>query len=399
MRKHILFIVENNPVPHDIRVWNEAQAAREFGYEVTIICPRNKKNPFRFEVINGITIYRHYIPFEAGGKFSFLFEYINALFWEFVYSLYVFIKKPFQFIHAANPPDHIFIIAAFYKLFKVKYIFDHHDITPENYLAKFNNMDFLYRTTLFMEKLTFNTADIVISTNESYKNVALTRGKKQSDEVFVVRNGPNLANIPSVTKNDNWKDGFDYLVSYIGNIGNQEGINLLLDIVHKLVFERNVTNVKFIIIGTGPNWEKMVKLSKAMNLEKYVTFTGYIPYEDFYEILATSDLCINPEQRNEFTDKSTMIKIMDYMTFGKPIVQFETTEGKVTAGDAAYYVGENSIENFTDAIIHLIKNPNKRKQMGEIGRLRIEKELNWDEQKKNLKMAYNSLETNKINAF
>ena len=399
MKKHILFIVENNPVPHDVRVWNEAQALKEFGYEVTVICPRNKKNPSRFEVLNGITIYRHYIPFEGGGKFGLLFEYMNALFWEFFLSLVIYAKKPFHFIHAANPPDHIFVIAAFYKLFNVKYIFDHHDITPENYLAKFDNMDLLYKTSLLLEKMTFNIADVVISTNESYKNIALARGKKLDNEVFVVRNGPNLANIPFIKPNNKWKDGFEYLVTYVGNIGNQDGIDCLLEIVKNLVFERKITKVKFIIIGTGPHWEEMVQLSKAMNLGKYVTFTGYIPYKDFYEILATSDLCINPELCNEFTDKSTMIKIMDYMTFGKPIVQFETTEGRVTAGDAAFYVKENNIEHFADAIITLINNPKSRKKMGKIGRKRIEENLNWDIQKKSLKEAYHYLESNSLSKF
>jgi glycosyltransferase involved in cell wall biosynthesis len=394
MKKHILFIVENNPVPHDVRVWNEAQALKEFGYEVTVICPRNKKNPSKFEVLNGVTIYRHYIPFEAGGKFSLLFEYMNALFWEFVLSLLIFFKKPFNFIHAANPPDHIFIIAIFFKIFRVKFIFDHHDVTPENYLAKFHKKDLFYKISLLMERITFIIADLVISTNESYKKVALIRGKKKDKEVFVVRNGPDLSRISPINPDNKWKSDFKHLVAYVGNIGSQENLDVLLKIVEYIVFKKEIIAAKFIIIGTGPDWEKMVQLCNSMKLNEYVTFTGYIPYKDFYEILATSDLCINPELSNEFTDKSTMLKLMDYMTFGKPIVQFETTEGKVTAGDAAFYVKENNIEHFADAIINLLDNPQHRKKMGEIGRKRIEENLNWDVQKKSLKAAYHYLESN-----
>lgn len=392
MKKHILLIVENNPVPHDIRVWNEAQAFHEFGYKVSVICPHSIKSPTRFEILNNISIYRHYIPFEANGKFGFILEYANALFWEFVLSVYIFVKHPFQVIHAANPPDHIFIIAAFYKLLKVKYVFDHHDITPENYLAKFSADDLFYKLLLVMEKLTFKTANIIISTNESYKNIALTRGNKGKEDVFVVRNGPNLSAIPMTTPDAKWKSGYTYLVAYVGNIGNQEGIDTLLKIVHYLVYQRGIMDTRFIIIGTGPHWQAMVQLAKAMNLEKYVMFTGYIPYKDFYEILATADLCINPEFRNEFTDKSTMIKIMDYMTFGKALVQFETTEGKVTAGDAAYYVKDNNVEHFAEAVVHLLRDSAMRNKMGDIGRKRIEKFLNWDEQKKVLKSAYTYLE-------
>ena len=392
MKKHVLMIVENNPVPHDIRVWNEAQALVELGYQVTIISPRSEKSPAKFEILNGIALYRHYIPFEGGGKFGLLFEYLNARFWEFFLSIRIYINNPFDVIHAANPPDHIFLIAALYKSLDVRFIFDHHDITPENYLAKFNRADILYEISLYMEKMTFRTADIVISTNESYKTIALTRGHKNDDDVFVVRNGPNLRNIPPVTANDKWKDGFKYMIAYVGNIGNQEGIDSLLKIVHYLVYKRGIMDTRFIVVGTGPHWQAMVQLAKMMNLEKYVLFTGYIPYKDFYEILATADLCINPEFRNEFTDRSTMIKIMDYMTFGKALVQFETTEGKVTAGDAAYNVRDNNIEHFADAIVYLIENPRTRQKMGEIGRMRIEKSLNWDEQKKVLKSAYTYLE-------
>jgi glycosyltransferase involved in cell wall biosynthesis len=390
---HILFIVENNPVPHDIRVWNEALAVKEFGYNVTILCPRSIKSPKKFEIIDNIRIYRHYIPFEADGKFALLLEYLNAIFWEFILSIFIFMKRPFDFIHAANPPDHIFLIAAFFKIFKVKFIFDHHDLTPENYLAKFHRKDLFYKISLLMEKMTFRIADTVITTNESYQKIALTRGNKKIEEIFVVRNGPDLSRIPQVVPNNKWKSNFKYLVAYVGNIGSQENIDILLKIVEYLVNKKKFVSIKYTIIGTGPQLEKMIQLCISMKIDQYVTFTGYIPYKDFYEILATADLCINPELSNAFTDKSTMLKIMDYMTFGKPIVQFETTEGKVTAGEAGFYVKENNIAHFGDAIINLLDDPQNRKQMGEIGRKRIEEQLNWNVQKKSLKAAYQYLES------
>ncbi|PQP35623.1 glycosyltransferase WbuB [Desulfobacteraceae bacterium SEEP-SAG9] len=395
MKKHVLFIVENQAVPQDVRVWNEALFNREMGYDVTVISPINETSKRKYEVIDGIEIYRHPMPIEARGKFSFLFEYLNALFWEFLLSISIFIKKPFQTLHGANPPDHIFLIALFYKLVGVKYIFDHHDLSPENYFVKFKRKDFLYRALLFMEKLTFKTADIVISTNESYKKIAKTRGNKKSNEIFVVRNGPKLSNFTFLPPNDKLKDGFDYLVAYLGVIAEQEGIDNLLRSVHYLVYKRNINNVKFIIIGTGTNWQKMVDLSKKMGLIKYVHFTGFIPYRDLYEILSTADLCVNPEFRNEFTNKSTMIKVMDYMVFGRPIVQYETVEGKITAGGAAKYIPINDEVEFAESIIQLINDPEKRKRMGEIGKKRINEKLNWDLQKTNLKRANMYLE-NKV---
>ena len=399
MKKHILFIVENGPVPGDVRVWPEALAAKEFGYDVSIISPKTKSAPPRaFERLEGIDIYRHPMPIEADTKMAFLIEYLNALFCEVFLSFRLFIKKPFNIIHGANPPDHIALVALLFKIFGVKYIFDHHDIAPENYLAKFGRKDILYRFLLLMEKLTFKTADIVISTNESYRKIAIDRGKKHSGEVFVVRNGPGLSKIrPGFSKiifappNNESKRGFDHLVAYLGNIGNQEGIDVLLRAVAHIVFGKGINNIKFIIIGTGPDWRRMVKLSEEMKLTKYVKFTGFIPYEEVYEILATADVCVNPEHKNSFTDKSTMIKIMDYMVFGKPIVQFDTTEGRVTAGESSIYIENNDEIAFADAIVSLLNDLDKRRKMGEIGRTRIHKWLNWDNQKSSLLRAYRYL--------
>jgi glycosyltransferase involved in cell wall biosynthesis len=391
-RKHILFIVENNSVPKDIRVWSEALTAKECGYEVTVISPKGRKSTLKYEKMDGIDIYRHPMPVEAAGKFGFVFEYLNAFFWELLLSVCIFVKKPFQIIHSANPPDHIFLIALLFKIFGTNYVFDHHDISPENYLAKFGRKDIFYKILLLMEKLTFKTADIVISTNESYKKIAIGRGNKQKDDVFVVRNGPDLSRVIFMPPNDELKDGFDHLVAYVGVIGKEESIDNLLSSVDYIVNGKGIQNIKFVIVGTGTCWEEMVDLSLKMGLSRYVCFTGYIPYKEFYEILSTADVCVNPEFANAFTDKSTMVKIMDYMVFGKPIVQFDVTEGRVTAGESAIYVEKNDVIEFAEAIIDLLNDSEKRRKIGEIGRKRIIEKLNWENQRLNLERAYKYLE-------
>lgn len=391
MNKHILFIVENNAVPLDVRVWNEALAAKKFGYDVSVISPKNKFAPLKYEEIEGVKIYRHHVPVEAGSKPAFFIEYANAIFWELLLSFRIYFRQKFHCIHSANPPDHVFLIAIIFKLFGVKYIFDHHDITPENYQAKFGHQGLFYNLLLLMEKFTFKTADIVISTNESYKKIAVERGGVDERHVFVVRNGPNLDKVMFKAPNEKWKNGFDYLVSYVGVIGSQEDIDNLLDAARHIVYEKKQTNIKFIIVGRGSNLNNLIALSKEMGLNEYVHFTGYVPYEEYYEILATSDVCVNPEYRNPFTDHSTMLKIMDYMTFGKPIVMFETKEGKVTAGDSAICIQQNDVVLFADAIVDLLHDRERRQRMGEIARKRIENELNWDIQAQNLRRAYKFL--------
>ena len=391
-KKHVLFIVENAVIPLDLRVWREALSLKKQEYEVSIISPVNSRYGKRYEIINDIEIYRHPRPYEANKKAGFMFEYFNAIFWEFYLSIKIFMKKPFHFIHSANPPDHIFLIAFLFKVLGVKFIFDHHDICPENYIVKFNRKDFFYYLLFFFEKLSFKISDIVISTNESYKKIAIERGKKKKETVFVVRNGPDLTSVDFVPPNKELKNGFKYLVVYIGIIGKQDGIENLLNIAKHIIYEKEVSTIKFLVVGTGPEWNYLVELSSSMGLERNVQFTGYIPYRQFYEAIASADICINPEYRNEFTDKSTMLKIMDYMTFRKPIIQFETTEGRVTAGEAAVYIKENNEVEFAETIIELLKDKIKRKKMGESGWLRLCQKLVWEKQQPNLIAAYKYLE-------
>jgi glycosyltransferase involved in cell wall biosynthesis len=265
---------------------------------------------------------------------------------------------------------------------------------PETYFEKFGKRGLMHRALMLMEKLTFKTADIVISTNESYKKIAIERGNKKPEHVFVVRNGPDLSRVIFKSPNEKLKEGLKYLVAYLGVMNKQEGIDNLLQSVKHIVHTKGITNTKFVLIGTGSDWDRLVALSKEMGLERYVRFTGFIPYEELYEILATADVCVNPEMRNEFTDKSTMIKIMDYMVFGKPIVMYYTCEGKVTAGEAAVYIEKNDPVEFAEILLDLLADKEKRGRKGRIAKERIDQELKWDWQKKVLHKAYGHLENN-----
>jgi len=385
---HILFIVENNPAPPDVRVWNEALAAREFGYEVSVIGPAERwGDPFH-SLIQGVHVYRHPRPKEAAGKWAMILEYLNAPLWEMLISLGIFLSRPFQVIHGANPPDHIFMIALPFKPFGVRYLFDHHDIAPENYVAKFGRKDLLFRFLRVMERLTFRTADLVVSTNESYKRIAMARGGKRDEEVVVVRNGPDLRRLPAVSPNPGLREGFSHLVAYVGLIGQQEGIENLLRAAEHIVKAKGRDDVKFVVVGTGPYLEHVRRRSADMGLERNVRFTGYIPNRDKYEVLTTADVCINPEFGNAFTDKSTMIKIMEYMSVAKPVVQFYTTEGEVTAGPAAVYVRENDAVKFAEALLELLGDDARRAEMGAVGRRRVEDRWAWGIQKERLRDAY-----------
>lgn len=391
-RRRILIIVENLPVPFDRRVWAEAQSLHRAGYEVAVICPRGPFAEAPFETIDGIEVHRHPLPIEARGKLGYLAEYGSALWWEFAYSLKVFWRRGFDVIHACNPPDLIFLVGAFYKyLFGKKFVFDHHDLNPELFEAKFGNRGLIWKVLVFLERMTFSLADISIATNRSYAEVAVQRGKMKSDRVFVVRSGPNLARVRELAPDETWRNGRLHLVAYVGVIGEQEGIDLLLEAVRHITSTRQRTDIQFVIMGAGPSLEQLKHTCAQMRLSEFVTFTGRIDDTTLFTVLSTADVCVNPDRPNAMNDMSTMNKIMEYMALGKPIVQFDLVEGRVSARSASLYARNTDTADFGEKILELIDDPDRRREMGMYGRKRARDELSWEHEEPKLMAAYDSL--------
>jgi glycosyltransferase involved in cell wall biosynthesis len=387
-----LIIVENLPVPFDRRVWAEAQSLQHAGYQVSIICPRGPFADAPFESIGGIEIHRHPLPIQAKGKLAYLAEYGSALFWEFYYSVKVLRGRGFDAIHACNPPDLIFLIGAFYKyLFGKKFIFDHHDLNPELFEAKFGHRGLLWKTLAFLERLTFKVADISIATNQSYARVAVDRGGMKPDRVFVVRSGPNLARVTEMPPSPKWCNGRAHLVAYVGVIGEQEGIDLLLESVKHITSTRQRSDVQFVVVGSGPSLETLRQSCAQMRLSDFVTFTGRVDDATLFEVLSTAQVCVNPDRPNAMNDMSTMNKIMEYMALGKPIVQFDLAEGRVSAMAASLYARNTDTSDFGDKILELIDDPDRRDKMGALGRQRVREELSWEHEEPKLIAAYKTL--------
>lgn len=380
--KHILIIIENLPAPFDRRVWQEASTLKERGADVSIICPKMKGYTKSFERIDGIDIYRHPLPAEGSGAIGYLLEYSVALFWELFLSFKIFLQKRFQVIQGCNPPDLIFLAALPFKLFGVKYIFDHHDINPELYLAKFDRKGLFYHLMVLFEKITFKVADYSIATNESYKEIAIKRGGMPSNRVQVIRSGPSLSRLKITPGNEKYKKGRKYLVGYVGVIGVQEGLDLLLQSIQYIVHSRN--DVQFAIVGGGTALEEIQTLTKEMNLSEYVDFYGRVSDEMLIDVLNTCDVCVNPDKPTEMNNLSTMNKIMEYMALKKAIVQFDLKEGKASALKASLYAKHFDIEDFANKIIWLLEHEETRREMGEYGYTRVVKELSWNHESKRL---------------
>ncbi len=388
MKKKVLIIVENLPVPFDSRVWKEATSLQKAGYDVTVLCPRGKGYERGHEILEGIRIYRHPIPRERNSPLGYLWEYGSALLLEFFYAWWIYLRHGFHVIQGCNPPDTIFFVALPFKLFGVKYIFDHHDANPELYFSKYGKKDLLYKTQLWLERLTYRFSDVVIATNHSYRDLATSRGSLAPEDVFVVRNGPDLQTFKAVPPNPALKHGKPHLIGYVGTMSVQDGLEILLDVaLHLKTSGRR--DIHFTCVGGGPGLPALRKMTQDKGLEEFVNFTGRVPDRQLLEILSTSDVCVNPDKPCEMNDISTMIKVMEYMALGKPIVQFNLKEGRFSAGEASLYGDTgNQVPDFASKILWLLDNPAESKRMGELGRARVKKELAWEHSVENLLAAY-----------
>jgi glycosyltransferase involved in cell wall biosynthesis len=388
VRKKVLIIVENLPVPMDFRVWKEARSLRAAGYEVVVLCPRHKSVQEGYEFLDGVHIYRHPMTKEGNGSWGYVREYASALFWEFLYSWWIYLRRGFHVIQGCNPPDDIFFVAFPFKLFGVKYIFDHHDVNPELYLSKYGKKDLFYKVQLWLERSTFRCSDVVISTNNSYREIAMTRGGIGAENIFVVRNGPNPKTLKAVPSNSALKYGKQYLVGYVGVMNVQDGLDILLNVALRIK-NSGRRDIHFTCVGAGPELPSLRKMIQEKQLADMVTFTGFVPDAELVEILSTADVCVNPDMPCEMNSMSTMIKVMEYMALGKPIVQFEGTEGRFSAQEASLYSdGGDRVADFADKILWLLDHPEERERMGQFGRRRIEKELAWEYSVQNLLAAY-----------
>jgi len=389
--RKVLIIVENLPVPFDRRVWQEATTLQREGYVVSVVCPTGKGHESRRETVDGVHVYRYRLPLEARGIFGYVIEYGWALAAQFLLAWRVFFERGFDAIHACNPPDNIFLIGGFFKLFGKRFLFDHHDINPELFEAKFGKRGLLHRALLLAERLTFMTASVSIATNESYRQVAIERGRMDPDKVFVVRSGPDLRRVRLLPPNPALKKGRNFLVGYVGVMGAQEGIDYLLRAARIIVIDKDRQDIHFGLVGGGTELDAMRRLAEKLGVADYVTFTGRVPDEEMLEMLSTADVCVNPDVANEMNDKSTMNKIMEYMALGKPVVQFDLTEGRRSALDASLYAKQNDERDLAEKLLELLDDETRRRMMGEFGRRRVEEELQWTHEVPKLLQAYDQL--------
>ena len=379
--KCVLIIVQNLPVPLDRRVWLECQALSSAGYRVSVICPKGPGDPSR-EVIDGVAIYKYRPAPEARGVLGFAWEFAYSWARTALLSMRVRRDRGFDVIQACNPPDTYWALARLWRLRGVRFIYDQHDLNPELFISRFGQPRgfagrLQYAGLRWLERMTYRTADHVISTNESYRTKALERGGKSQDAVTVVRSGPDTSRMRPVHPQSDVRRGGEWLLVYLGIMGPQDDVHIVLEVMDELVHRRGRTDVRAALLGFGDCLSELRARCTALGLDPYVEFTGRVGPSEIAEYLSSADVGLCPDRKTPLNDLSTMNKTMEFMAYGLPCVSFDLVETRVSAGDTALFIDSGDVPGFADAIERLIGDDELRVEMGLRARERVSRELDW----------------------
>jgi glycosyltransferase involved in cell wall biosynthesis len=385
----VLMLIENGSFPFDRRMRHLAEALLQAGYKVSVICPKASDfDQSGFEVRDGVKIYRYPMPFHASKKLGYVVEYFWALLCLGVLSVVVSMRDGFDIVHCANPPDIMFILARIFKLFGKKFVYDQHDLCPELYQSKFERQDSVYRILLFLEKQSYRAADLVISTNQSYRDIARERGTIPDNRSAIVRNGVDITRFYRKAPRPELKRGFPYMATYLGIMGKQDGVDRIVQAAHHVVHTFGRKDVLFTMIGKGECWHELQRLAEELKVADVIQFLGFVSDDLLLDYLSTADVCLAPDPPDRMNQLSTMTKIMEYMACQRPIVSFDLVETRRSAGDAALYIEKEDPKMFAEALLGLLDDEPRREKMGKIGLQRSVEVVGLDRSRRALVEAY-----------
>jgi glycosyltransferase involved in cell wall biosynthesis len=392
--RRVLIVVQNLPVPFDRRVWLEATTLARAGYRVSVICPKAKGFTRSFEELEDVHIYRYGLPVDAQGALGFVAEFL----WCFVRTAMKTVRvavvgRGFDVVHVCNPPETYWPLGRFWKRLGRRFLFDHHDLSPEMFQAKFGTEGhgLALAGLRWLERKTFQAADLVITTNESHKRIAIQRGGVPPDDVYVVRSGPDLERLSLYPPDPAWRKGKRNLIAYLGEICNQDGVDHLIRAVKLLRDELGRDDIHCVLVGGGPHQPSIKAYAEEIGVADLCTFTGRVSDEDLCRILSSADVGVDPDPKNDWSDKSTMNKVMEYQYFGLPIVGYDLTENRVSAGPAGLFATPNREAELADRIAELLDDPARRQEMGRVGQERVRSVLAWEHSVPVLLAAYDRL--------
>ncbi len=386
---HVALVVLNLPVPLDRRVWMQARALADSGYDVTLVAPRSHGQRL-FERSGRIRIFRFQASKPSHGFLSFTREFTQSWARSLRILRRVHRQHPIDVLQGCNPPDTIWAMTRF--LPGVKFVYDQHDLNPELFRSRFGELASRWArqqvsTLMMLEQRSYRTADRVLVPNESYREVARRRGRVPRERVTIVRSAPDTTMMRPVR----WSEGATsptvtgipagrHLIAYLGVMGPQDGVDQLIDCMDLIVHGEGRDDVHAVLMGFGDCLEDLREQTARLGLSDHITFTGAADAGLITEVLSRAEIGIVPDRLTTFTDRSTMNKAMEYMAYAVPVVGFDLTETRRTIGHTGVLVEAGDVEGLANQILHLLDNVDLRVRLGVEARRRIASDLDWADQ-------------------
>jgi glycosyltransferase involved in cell wall biosynthesis len=376
--KSVLLVVENLPVPYDRRVWQQALALKAANYQVSVVSPATQHHPKLAEHLEGIHVYRYPMLIEGKGYIGLIAEYVWSFICIFFWTLFVSVRRGFKVIMMANPPDIYFPIVWMWRLFGKKTVFDHHDLTPELFATKFNlNRSVVLSFFYFAERRMLRAVHKVVSTNESYKAIGMQRGRRSDEDVVVVRNAPDPARFSLRPPDPALRKSAKYMVAFLGEIGQQDGVDVLIRAISAVNTQLGSNAVQYVLMGAGPYYDNIVAYAKSRGVSDQITFTGRADNDLICRVLSTADLAVDPCPYSAHANVSTATKIMEYMFFSLPVVAFDLLETRRSGDESICYARRNDEAHFSQLLVELLGDEERRRVLGRAARSRLETALSW----------------------
>jgi glycosyltransferase involved in cell wall biosynthesis len=376
--KSVLLVVENLPVPYDRRVWQQALALKAANYQVSVVSPATQHHPKLAEHLEGIHVYRYPMLIEGKGYIGLIAEYVWSFICIFFWTLFVSVRRGFKVIMMANPPDIYFPIVWMWRLFGKKTVFDHHDLTPELFATKFNlNRSVVLSFFYFAERRMLRAVHKVVSTNESYKAIGMQRGRRSDEDVVVVRNAPDPARFSLRPPDPALRKSAKYMVAFLGEIGQQDGVDVLIRAISVINTQLGSNAVQYVLMGAGPYYDNIVAYAKSCGVSDQITFTGRADNDMICRVLSTADLAVDPCPYSSHANVSTATKIMEYMFFSLPVVAFDLLETRRSGDDSICYARRSDEAHFSQLLVELLGDQERRRVLGRAARSRLESALSW----------------------
>lgn len=390
-------IVQNLSVPIDRRVWLECQALVAAGYRVSVICPRGPGERST-QTLDGVRIYRYPPPPPSRGAAGYAREFAYCWLATACLAVRIWRREPFDVIQACNPPDTYWALARLFRPRGVRFVFDHHDLNPELFRSRFGEPRTVrsraqLRVLTWLERRTFRAADHIIATNSSYARIAADRGGRADGEVTVVRSGPDTGRMRPLLRPHPGVPipAGRFVLAYLGIMGPQDGIDVLLRSLRCLVHDLGRTDTYAVLMGFGDSLAQMRSLAADLELDDYVTFTGRVDADTIAEVLSIAHVGLGPDPSSPLNDVSTMNKTMEYMAYALPVVTFDLPETRRSAGTAAVYAQPGDESGFAKAISDLLDDVEERIRIGVVARARAVVDLDWAAQRERYVQVFDQI--------